>query len=511
MPPAPGSPAWNRSPYLQQEEDLMGDGKTKKTASLLRDYFKGEPPVKVLVSFGSQVPSGVTPSSYTPMAKPVDQANLKLLKDIAGVDPASVFTPSAPAGPPSLYQPASMMSLGPDPYLQNFYEVPATNHDQAVQLATEIKTKMSNVVTEVIPVPAAVPALGPASAVPSGGDRPTPDLRSLQGYLGPGPDGCNVYFAWQFPGGDGQGVTVVDIEGGWRLSHECLANVRFNLWAGEVSDTPAWIEHGTAVAGMLASPREGEGISGISPAARVGMVSIFEKGDASDQRIANTIFKAMDLVNPGDVMLLELQRPGPATNFQPDENQKGYLPLSYWPDIRAAISRVVAKGVCVIEVGGNGGEDLDSPTYEGRFDQSKVDSGSIMVGAGAPPGNAFGAPRSRLDFSNYGRRLDCQAWGQVVTTAGFGDLWGGPDNPNRAYTGQFMGTSSAAPIIAGIVACLQGRHRLVHGVPIPPANVRTALNVCGWPQAVVPNISANQHIGAQPDLVALFNFFGLMG
>ena len=87
------------------------------------------------------------------------------------------------------------------------------------------------------------------------------------------------------------------------------------------------------------------------------------------------------------------------------------------------------------------------------------DSGAILVGAGAPPpgthGRDHGPDRSRLDFSNFGARVDAQGWGEEVTTCGYGDLQGGT-NEDLWYTDTFSGTSSASPIVVGALGCLQG-------------------------------------------------------
>lgn len=52
--------------------------------------------------------------------------------------------------------------------------------------------------------------------------QPSDDPRfPEQGYVGASP-GINAQYAWGFPGGDGAGTTVIDIERGWKLDHEDL-------------------------------------------------------------------------------------------------------------------------------------------------------------------------------------------------------------------------------------------------------------------------------------------------
>src|SRR5207253_6497079 len=100
--------------------------------------------------------------------------------------------------------------------------------------------------------------------------------------------------------------------------------------------------------------------------------------------------------------------------------------------------------------------------------------GAIVVGAGAPPrlltGVDYGPDRSRLDFSNFGSMVDAQGWGQEVTTCGFDQLFA-PDE-DRWYKLDFGGTSSATPMVAGALACVQGILRNAGKPPLTPARAR---------------------------------------
>lgn len=478
---------------------LPGDDASNRNRSeppsLLRNFYgEGQRPCSVLVEFGKRLAPATM--SFTPP----DSSQVDRLSKLTGLEvrPAFNFGDIENA-----IQPATIIPQI-DPHFRSFYHVKTKSPGEAIECARKIVAGMSNDVLDATPVPSAEPALGPDLAIPADIALKTPNFSPLQEYLGPGPDGVNAAFSWQFKGGDGASVTIVDLEGGWRLDHENLTNVKTNLWGGQNSINEAWVEHGTAVVGILAGTPDYSGIVGISPAARVGMISVFE-GQSYEDRIANQILASLKILTPGDVLLIELQRPGPTTNYDSNPAQKGYIPVTYWADVRSAVSKATAEGVCVIEVAGNGGESLDDPKYDGKFDQTRYDPGSIMVGAGAPPRSQLGPPRSRLDFSNFGRRIDCQAWGLNVTTSGYGDLWGN-GNKSHFYTSKFMGTSSAAPIIAGVVACLQGRHKAVYGQPIPPRLVRSALNNIGW----VQQSNTSERIGLQPDLAMLYRAFQLM-
>jgi hypothetical protein len=50
---------------------------------------------------------------------------------------------------------------------------------------------------------------------------PTTDFTSNQGYLDPASSGgIDARYGWTIPGGKGNGVKIIDIEGGWELQHE---------------------------------------------------------------------------------------------------------------------------------------------------------------------------------------------------------------------------------------------------------------------------------------------------
>jgi hypothetical protein len=186
-----------------------------------------------------------------------------------------------------------------------------------------------------------------------------------------------------------------------------------------------------------------------------------------------------------------------------------------------AIQYAVSRGVIVVEAAGNGYEHLDDPIYGGSgpsgfrdgrpspFAREELDSGAILVGAGAPPPGTHdrehGPDRSRLDFSNWGRAIDAQAWGYEVTTTG--GLGTGPDTlrpgpfEDRWYTDRFSGTSSAAPMVAGALACVQGMLRASGRAPLTPEQARLGLRETGSAQT-----GPDEPIGTRPDILQLFEW-----
>jgi len=306
----------------------------------------------------------------------------------------------------------------------------------------------------------------------------TPSFESYQGYLGPAPQGIDAPAAWR-RGARGQGVWFADIEGGWNPAHEDLPGDRITHAGGVVIQDPAWRAHGTAVLGEVVGRDNGKGVVGIAPdVERVFTSSI---GGAT---VADAIDVAAERLRPGDVLLIELQSSGPRGR---------YIPVELWDDVFDAIHAATARGVIVVEAAGNGGEDLDDRSYRRAFDRKHRDSGAIMVGAGGPPRDGF-ADRARLAFSNYGSRVDVQGWGRKVATLDYGDLQACAGD-HRHYTGEFSGTSSASPIVAGAAAILEGLAR-ARGHVLGPAELRDLLRRTGTPQAG----NTAQAIGPRPDL-----------
>ncbi|SFF48515.1 hypothetical protein SAMN04487969_15115 [Paenibacillus algorifonticola] len=160
--------------------------------------------------------------------------------------------------------------------------------------------------------------------------------------------------------------------------------------------------------GGISADDNGVGVLGICPDANVRAISIFESGGRANSAAA--IIKAANMLRPGDIILIELHRPGPRSN-QELSSKKGYLPIEWWPDDFKAIQYATSRGILVVEAGGNGGENLDDPIYNtpdrgfpsdwiNPFNRNNRDSGAIVVGAGALPegthGRNWGPDRSFL-------------------------------------------------------------------------------------------------------------------
>ncbi|UCD63269.1 MAG: S8 family serine peptidase [Candidatus Zixiibacteriota bacterium] len=303
----------------------------------------------------------------------------------------------------------------------------------------------------------------------------TPAWESQQYYLQPAPTGINAYYGWDFPGGKGENIKVIDIEGNWIQTHEDLhgGTDDFHI-AGARIDDPTWWNHGTAVLGEIAADSNDFGMTGIAFNVDLGTVSV------GSMSIENAIATASANAAVGDIILIELQIYGP--------NGGNYVAVEYEEASFAAILTASALGQIVVEAAANGNEDYDNIyIYDSLFYPEYRFSGAIMVGAST-------ADHVPASFTNYGRRVDVHAFGAWdVYTLGYGDLWG--SGPDDFYTSTFSGTSSASPIIVGACAILQGIQKATYGTTFDHADLRDLLTAYSTPQA-----SHYKEIGPMPDL-----------
>jgi hypothetical protein len=434
----------------------------------------------------------------------VDVAPLQQALDTAGARMQPLFD----ANEERLEKAAAALSAPP---LHRYYRVLASD-DVLDALASQLAASPLVEAAYVKPLakPAALndmqPKAQPAPAV-------TPDFGARQRYLDPAPGGVDARFAWTVPGGRGVGVRIIDVEAGWNFAHEDLLQNQGGVVAGTPLTAPDFVNHGTASIGVFSG--DGVGVTGICREASVSAIAA-----TGTMTTAAAIQSAADRLAAGDIILVELELAGPRYNAA---TGSGNIALEWWPDNYDAIRYATNKGVIVVEVAGNGFENLDHPAYDtpmagfppgwsNPFRRGARDSGAILVGAGVPPpgthGSSWGPDRSRLDFSNYGSAVDVQAWGLDVTTTGYGDLQGG-SNANLWYTDRFAGTSSAAAIVAGVIGCVQGVRRAQGAAPLTPSQARALLRTTGSPQQDAAPFPATQRIGNRPDLRQMLGTLGV--
>jgi hypothetical protein len=311
----------------------------------------------------------------------------------------------------------------------------------------------------------------------------TPLYEGNQGYLNAAPNGIDARYAWTVAGGAGSGVRVVDIEGGWRTTHEDMPNLFYQ--GGTQFNDLGWRNHGTAVLGEIVGAPNAYGVTGIAHQAQAGVSSI------GSQSTASAISNAAAAVGAGGVILIELHALGPAdsTPCTCNQGQCNYIAMEYWQANYDAIATATANGVTVVEAAGNGSANLDEGVYGNAFNRAVRDSGAILVGA------STSNTRVPMCWTNFGSRVDVHGWGENVVTMGYGDLFGSSYGEDQYYTSFFSGTSSASPIVTGAAASLQGVAIASGRGALAPRTVRQILAETGTPQA-----ASSQNIGRLPDL-----------
>lgn len=256
-------------------------------------------------------------------------------------------------------------------------------------------------------------------------------------------------------------------------------------------------DHGTACLGITVAADNGFGVTGIAHQAQGWFFPIVSVEEGP--RLATAIVSALETFNPGDVLNFSI---GPAGG--PYCGNGTHPTLVSDPGIWTLIRLGSDLGVLSCISAGNSSAEVES---EG----GDIRSGALIVGACWPgaqlapinPGGAY----CRLDFSNWhsGENplgvVDLMAWGTGVGTTGYGVAFQGRTAPStpaleanrlRTYTGGFNGTSAAAPLIAGVAACLQGWAKQIYGdMPLSPEQLGDLLRSNGFQQCSISYGSAN--------------------
>jgi serine protease len=337
--------------------------------------------------------------------------------------------------------------------------------------------------------PAPLPAPAPLDLEP-----PTPDFTMGQVYRSAAPFGIGADAVAAVPGADGAGTTILDVEYAWVLDHEDLElPPAANIDPAALADPFPADEgsHGTAVLGVLGAEANTYGVLGLA----AGATRLVSPANtlAFGYDVGRAVSLATAVLGPGDVILIEQQIGVCGTACE--NGVHGCGPVEYFAPWFDAIATATALGIVVVEAAGNGNVDLDVPVCNGAFDRSVRDSGAVIVGAGSA------VDGSRLVFSSYGSRVDVHGWGELVTTAGYGDLFD-PGDVRQRYTSSFGGTSSASAIVAGAASAVQGARLAAGAAPLAPRALRERLHATGTPQNLGPRVG---NIGPLPNLVtALF-------
>lgn len=251
----------------------------------------------------------------------------------------------------------------------------------------------------------------------------------------------------------GSGVTIGIVDDGLQFTHPDLApnantTIDYDFNDGDANPTPYasnedW--HGTACAGVCAARGSNAlGVSGAAPSATlVGLrilaapVTDAQEADALAHRNDVIAIKSNSWGVPDDGSTLD--GPGPLT--------------------QAALAQAVqtgrgGKGTIFVFAGGNGLEVGDDSNYDGYANAIET----IAVGAVSDRGEqaSYSEPGANLVVAAPSSSAD----GQEITTTDLvgedGYNWSGASGElaDTNYTQTFGGTSSATPLVAGVVALM---------------------------------------------------------
>jgi hypothetical protein len=300
-----------------------------------------------------------------------------------------------------------------------------------------------------------------------------------QDYRGPNP-GLNFTGAAAFGDASGDGVQVSDAEYGFYELHEDLCGVDIeDGHAIDFSLPVSYIQHGTAVLGILVGLDNEYGVTGLVPEATARFYPEVSVQGGSRRHAA--VASAINNSDEYDVVVLEMQAAWLGTGrLAPAE-----VDPTIWLYCRTASN----ADILVVAAAGNGDEDLDSNDY--GFYRGYGDSGALIIGAGSADTN-----HNKLSFSSYGERVNIHAWGESVVSTGYGWLadLDGSDVYLQDYTDRFGGTSSATALMGGALTAMQSLGNDIVGRGLRPQEMRILLSLTGIPQGTGGNI------GPFPDL-----------
>lgn len=228
---------------------------------------------------------------------------------------------------------------------------------------------------------------------------------------------------------EGEGVKVAVLDTGCQLDHPDLQSnlagaqdfTRSRYGAGDAQG------HGTHCCGVVAAIRNGAGVVGVAPKAKLLVGKVLGDNGMGDSR---DIGKGIEWAVANGANVISMSLGGPEKD----------------PWTAAAIKAANAAGVFIIAAAGNDGRS-DSVNWPGRAVET------IAVGAVDRNGRV-------TSFSSRGAQVDIAAPGQDVTSC----------YPTSRYA-KLSGTSMATPFVAGVVALMLAKHRINGGqTPIKSAD-----------------------------------------
>ncbi|MCM2304563.1 MAG: S8 family peptidase [Elusimicrobia bacterium] len=250
----------------------------------------------------------------------------------------------------------------------------------------------------------------------------------------------NAEAAWTSPRGQGQGAAVAIIDTGISRSHPDLAGLilgGFNALDPKKPD--AWDDdqgHGSHVAGTVAGKRDGKGVVGVAPMARLYAVKVL---DADGNGGYSSVIAGIEWAVKRGVKVANM-------SLGADEGSEA---------LKRAVAAASRAGMTIVAAAGNGGGPVGFPASYPE---------TIAVGASDIKDGV-------AEFSSRGPEVDFIAPGVNVKSVKMEGGWE-----------ELSGTSMATPHVAGLAALAVARGAS------SPAAVRAMLKKAATP---LPGLTAN--------------------
>ena len=261
---------------------------------------------------------------------------------------------------------------------------------------------------------------------------------------------ANVVPVWN-SGNKGENVRIVIVDDGLDIAHEDLSpnvvsGASYNYTTATTDPSGTTADHGTAIGGIIAArDLNGIGVRGAAPRS-----SIF----------GYNLLKSVTTVNIGDSMTRGTFDISNNSWGSPDDTGKfdDSLATTTWKNaiISGLSSQRTNKGAIYLWAAGNGGSTVDNSNYDGQANYYGV----ITVAA-------IGDDGKKASYSENGANLWVTSPSQgtssvAITTTdnsstnGYNTSTGtsASNFQNLGYTQTFNGTSSATPLVAGVVALM---------------------------------------------------------